>query len=166
MKGKLLAGAYPGAARIPESRQKLENLLECGIRHIINLTEQNEFDHYGILFTPYDKILEETAFRKKCTVTYSRHAIRDLDVPSFQTMVNILDEIDFSIGAGNPVYVHCRGGIGRTGTVVGCYLIRKGMATGDDVLDMIKKLRELDPKIQIISPETKAQQHVVQTWHE
>ena len=32
-----------------------------------------------------------------------------------------------------PVYVHCWGGIGRTGTVVGCWLVRHGM-TGDEAL--------------------------------
>ena len=47
---------------------------------------------------------------------------------------HILDEIDGAILNGKTVYVHCLGGIGRTGTVVGCYLVRHGIAAGGKAL--------------------------------
>jgi protein-tyrosine phosphatase len=37
-----------------------------------------------------------------------------------ELMTTILDAIDESMTAGKPVYVHCWGGMGRTGTVIGC----------------------------------------------
>ncbi len=43
-------------------------------------------------------------------------------------MVRILDLIDGELAAGRCVYVHCRAGIGRTGTTIGCHLIRSGLA--------------------------------------
>ena len=44
-------------------------------------------------------------------------------------MQDILDLIDESLSLDKPVFFHCWGGIGRTGTVLGCYLLRSKMAT-------------------------------------
>ena len=44
--------------------------------------------------------------------------------------------VDDALGEGRTVYVHCWGGIGRTGTVVGCWLVRHGL-TGRGALDQI-----------------------------
>ena len=38
----------------------------------------------------------------------------------------MLDTIDQALAAGHTMYVHCWGGVGRTGTVVGCHLVRHG----------------------------------------
>ena len=37
---------------------------------------------------------------------------------------------------GRKVYVHCWGGVGRTGTVVGCYLVRQGEREADPTVGM------------------------------
>jgi protein-tyrosine phosphatase len=47
-----------------------------------------------------------------------RIPVRDVDIPSPDTMRSILDAIDSAIDRCQPVYVHCWGGRGRTGTVV------------------------------------------------
>ena len=70
-----------------------------------------------------------------------RYPIRDVYIPTEELMVEILDAIDDDLASGHNVYVHCWGGVGRTGTVVGCWLIRHGYATADDVLEMISDLR-------------------------
>ena len=57
-------------------------------------------------------------------------------------MTAILDAIDTSLTGGRLVYVHCWGGVGRTGTVVGCWLLRHGLATRDAVLDTLAQLRQ------------------------
>ena len=36
-------------------------------------------------------------------------------------MVAILDSLDTAIADEHTIYLHCWGGIGRTGTVVGCW---------------------------------------------
>jgi protein-tyrosine phosphatase len=58
------------------------------------------------------------------------------------------------------VYVHCRGGIGRTGTVIGCWLARNGL-TGQAALDRIAELRAGTPDGYTQSPETAAQRAFV-----
>ena len=70
-------------------------------------------------------------------VVHERHPIRDLSVPrSPQDMASILDALDEALEGGRNVYVHCWGGVGRTGTVVGCWLVRHGL-TGDQALAQI-----------------------------
>ncbi len=79
-------------------------------------------------------------------------------------MWRILNQIDLVIAQKRPVYVHCLGGIGRTGTVVGCYLRRHGLADGKNVLEMIRKLRVTCEDAERRSPETKEQRVMVVGW--
>lgn len=63
--------------------------------------------------------------------------ILDVSVPHTSAMmIGILDALDTAIADGHTIYLHCWGGIGRTGTVVGCWLVRHGM-TGDEALSTI-----------------------------
>jgi protein-tyrosine phosphatase len=71
-------------------------------------------------------------------------------------MTTILDRIDELLAAGEVVYVHCLAGIGRTGPVVGCYLVRRGMS-GPDALDTVERLRGAPP-------ETPEQRRLVLDW--
>ena len=99
---------------------------------------------------------------------HRRLSIRDLDVPrSRDEMSRILDEIDAALALGHTVYVHCWGGIGRTGTVVGCHLVRHGL-TGDEALAAIARLWPTMQKShrRDRSPETAAQHAWVRGWRE
>jgi ADP-ribosylglycohydrolase len=161
-----LAGEFPGAKDPGEARQKLERLYDAGIRHIINLMEPDEIDHDGKPFHSYKNDLTEIAEKHDGSVSFSRYPIKDLHIPDSDQMAAILDAIDGAIDAHKPVYVHCWGGIGRTGTVVGCFLIRHGLAISRNVLEMIHLLRKNDPKIYRASPETPAQVKFVKSWPE
>jgi protein-tyrosine phosphatase len=68
------------------------------------------------------------------------------------------------INYDKPVHMHCWGGKGRTGTVVGCYLARHAMAAGSDVIDMIKELRKNTEDFSDPSPETREQINMVIKW--
>ena len=81
-------------------------------------------------------------------------------------MGRILDRIDACIAANRPVYVHCLGGLGRTGTVVGCYLARHGFSTGRSVIKMIRDLRRNTLTHYLNSPETNQQIDLVESWVE
>jgi len=162
--GKLLAGFYPGAKDPKEAAAKLTTLIDAGIRHVINLMEPDERDLAGHRFVPYEDVMESIASKMQISVTFDQLPIKDLSVPTERHMTRILNQIDLCIKHSKPVYVHCLGGIGRTGTVVGCYLVRHGLATGKNVLDIIRDLRKDTEDSERESPETGEQRKMVVGW--
>ncbi|MHB8974455.1 MAG: protein-tyrosine phosphatase family protein [Pirellulaceae bacterium] len=125
------------------------------------------FHHQELQFECDERIAgvhEEPPTVSPVTIRYS---IPDVLVPPPQLMSEILDHIDRSLQANRPVYVHCWGGIGRTGTVIGCWLLRQGLATRDSVLPTLAQLRQHDmERGHRVSPETEAQRQFVLNWRE
>lgn len=164
--GKFLAGHYPGDTSPVEMKKKLRGLISAGIRYVINLMEEAEHDRYRGLFSPYQPHLNKYAHEKGADITCVRRPIADMDIPSKEEMEAILNEIDFAVENEKPVYVHCLGGKGRTGTVVGCYLMRHGIAAKSTVFEVIQHLRRNDPESRHPSPESTIQRHMVMNWKE
>jgi hypothetical protein len=163
--GKFLAGAYPGDL-VPEAAEaKLRALVEAGIRYFVDLTSPGERNLFGQLLSPYQDLLGEIA-AGRLKIIYHRLPISDLDVPSRAEMEEILSVIDGAILGEMPVYVHCLGGIGRTGTVVGCWLARHGIEQGRAVIDLIQRLRRNEVHALAPSPETARQRRFICGWKE
>ena len=158
--GHFLAGEYPGHAYGEQLRQRLDSYLDFGIDTFIDLTDPNELH-------PYLPILKEQAGYYGIDIRYKRYAITDHGVPTLETMQAILDEIDSSLTAGRKVYVHCWGGIGRTGTTIGCYLVRHGR-TGQQALAQLAEWWQDVPKSRMWphSPETERQVQFVLNWND
>ncbi len=164
--GEFLAGCYPGSEDGQQAIQKLAGIIDSGIRTMINLMEQNEFNWAGKAFEGYEKQMQPIAASLGTSVRFERMPIKDTWVPSRTEMIEILDRIDASINDGEPVYLHCWGGRGRTGTVVGCYLARHGIASGRNILKMIQEFRKNTEDHQMPSPETAQQVDMVLSWVE
>ena len=156
--GKFLAGGHPALvdALVEEL---LSALLAAGVRTFIDLTEQHETDGYAVA-------LQCLAGEREMETAYLHFPICDRSVPSAWTMARILDVIDRSMADGRPVYVHCFGGIGRTGTVVGCHLRRRTGATQKDVMLKIADLRRDMPFAWEVSPHAPEQVLMVENWSE
>lgn len=162
--GKLLAGCYPGDRDVDEAERKLKGLIDAGVRHVVNLMEAHEVDHKSRAFAPYEEKLAQLAREMGREIECIRIPIRDGSVPTRETMRSILDAIDGHIAQGLPVFVHCWGGKGRTGTVVGCYLVRHGLAIEKEALARIQELRRHDPTSSQASPENATQCDMVKSW--
>lgn len=140
--GKILAGTYPGELDEDIARPKLHAIVDAGVRTFINLMYPDEIDYEGELFAPYAPICTAYAQKQGVHLTYMRFSIKDGGLPTPELMTEILGAIDAALEAGGAVYLHCWGGHGRTGTVVGCYLIEHGLATADNFVSVIKYLRQ------------------------
>ena len=94
-----------------------------------------------------------------------RRDIADNGVTSRDEMIATLDVIDHHLRDGCNVYVHCWGGSGRTGTVVGCWLRRHGYAQSGEVIDLLRRLRaEGDRKGGTSRPPSRGRSRMVLEW--
>lgn len=157
IEGRLLAGEYPGHFDEDDARERLRAFLDAGIRSFIDLTERRD------RLDPYDRILRQVAKEADVEVAYERMPIRDLGIPREGLMPEILARIESELAAGRPVYFHCWGGIGRTGTVAGCWLSGQGL-TCDAALARIMALRASTPDGRRASPETAEQREFIRQW--
>ena len=123
--GRFMAGEYPRGVQDEQSRHKLSAYLRCGIRLFIDLTEEGESG-----LRPYEPMLRALADDMELDVEYVRCPISDGGIPDEHTMTAILDHIETAMSEDKMVYVHCWGGVGRTGTVVATHLVRSGMSAG------------------------------------
>jgi len=158
--GRFLAGEYPGHFDAVQAQRRLDALIEAGFDTFIDLTKEGEV-------YPYSFFLKEQAGAYGLEVQYYRFPIGDFGLPSTGQMRAILDQIDESLSVGRKVYLHCWGGIGRTGTTVGCYLVRHGLSGEEALLQLAVWWRDV-PKSRIHphSPETSEQAAFVRSWVE
>lgn len=154
--GRLLAGEAPGAVDRAVAIRKLRRVLAAGVTLFVDLTEPGE---YGV--PSYAALLPLVA--PDNAITHVAMPIRDQAVPTPAAMRAILDLLDSALAREQCVYVHCRGGIGRTGTVIGCFLVRHGLS-GTAALDRLAHLRSPTPDRRRPSPATEAQRTMVLEW--
>jgi ADP-ribosylglycohydrolase/protein-tyrosine phosphatase len=148
----LVAGQYPGSRGRITHTLKMAGIVNLEIDTIINLMELDELER----FTPYQKALKHVIQNLKI----HHLPIRDMDIPDDQTLQRILDTMENDIENAKRVYVHCWGGHGRTGTVIGSWLVKEGM-NAEEALDKIKKQRLLTSFGDAPSPQTPEQIDVI-----
>jgi protein-tyrosine phosphatase len=108
-------------------------------------------------------LLQKEAAALGRSAMHRRFPIPDGGTPTQAQMTHILDTIDAALDDGHTVYVHCWGGIGRTGTVVGCYMVCQG-ASSQEALKEIARLRQGTPDGDRRSPETDEQEQLILSW--
>jgi protein-tyrosine phosphatase len=158
--GQFLAGEHPVEFSDIVTLARLTSLLDAGVQTFVNLTEERE------RMPNYAAVLHDLAQARQVNLEVLRMPIPDRRVPSVELLKSILDVIDDSLARHKPVYVHCFAGIGRTGTIVGCYLKRHRRATTQDVIERISKLRRQMPFGGEPSPHTPEQIQLVENWPE
>jgi protein-tyrosine phosphatase len=155
--GQIIAGEYPGSDDTEFAQAMLRSLLEAGVSVFFDLTSKGELE-------PYQNALAKEAERFGSVPEYQKWPIRDMSANTVKKMTELLDAIDESVDAGKTVYLHCAAGLGRTGVVVGCYLVRHGMS-GEEALEAIPRMRRRDiPGHTMVSPETQAQRNMIREW--
>jgi ADP-ribosylglycohydrolase/protein-tyrosine phosphatase len=148
----LIAGQYPGSSGRVTHVLKMSDIVTMEIDSIVNLMELEELKR----FSPYQKALQFVSSNLKI----HHLPIRDMDIPEDLILQKILDTIERDISSGKRVYVHCWGGHGRTGTVIGAWLVKEGMSS-KEALEQIKAQRLLTLFGDAPSPQTPEQIDVI-----
>ena len=151
--GLTLAGEYPGHLDPERASRKINLLVDNGVRTFVDLTTTAD----GL--EPYDHHLTTIAERRGLQLQHVTHPIPDMGVISEEGYTEIIRTIREAAQRGG-VYVHCWGGIGRTGTVVGCLLVDSGH-TPEAALAQLNAWRSVTSKAHMPAPQTTAQSDVV-----
>ena len=117
-------GVLAGMGRPMGSPNELQDLRDMDIAAIVSLTE-----------TPLSPILvEEFGFE------YRHLPIADFAPPTLAQVHEFVAFVRKMRDAKRPVDLHCGAGVGRTGTMLACYLVAEG-DSGDDAIARIRMLR-------------------------
>lgn len=116
--GRLAALSYP------ESDDAFTVLWDMGIRALLNLSE-----------TP----LPLDALNKVGLLT-EHISIVVYEAPTVQQIKQALAMINSCLDRNMPVGIHCIAGLGRTGTILACYLIERGLSARS-AIDAIRQWR-------------------------
>ena len=144
--GIIYAGEYPGDKNGEFAKNKIEQMYHFGIRHFIDLTEEGEL-------RPYNHLLPNDT-------TYTRFPIVDCGAPkNIESVQRLLLRIEELKKMEGYVYVHCWGGVGRTGTIVACYLSQNWKEPElNNTLEVLRRnFSEMPKSAYRKTPETKEQ---------
>ena len=119
--GRLALSARPRGGDWLED--EIVNWKRSGVDAILSLLTPDEERELDLAY--------EADTAKKHDVDFSSFPIPDRQVPrSESSLRQMIEKINSRLLAGSNVLVHCRQGVGRTGLVAACLLIKHGMSPG------------------------------------
>jgi len=120
--GRLAGCAEPGISSPMD--YDLDLLRRVGITHLVTLTERD---------------LDQQALASH-GLTNIHLPIFDRETPSIPQTYMLLRRMQLLLDAGNVVAVHCKAGLGRTGTVLAAWLIREGGLSAASALERLRQI--------------------------
>ena len=116
-----------GGSAGPRSKSDLIALKNYGVAALVRLVEA---DHSRVTADEIREVGLEDYFEP----------VPDFTAPTQDQIHKIIAYIDSHLEDGAPVVVSCNMGIGRTGVILACYLVHKGL-TADAALQLVRRRR-------------------------
>lgn len=147
---RIYAGEY--ARDLENPQPKIDALVRFGITHFIDLTEEGEL-------IPYQQLLPA-----RCT--HLRFPIQDVSIPDdFQSVYELMQYIDkIHATPDTKIYIHCWGGVGRTGVIVGCYYVYHGEPYIKALTHLKESFKECPKSNRRRTPETWSQERFIKDF--
>jgi ADP-ribosylglycohydrolase len=161
---RVLCGEYPRSRTETPDHPKTTALLGAGVRVFIDLTCEGELGPY------FPEIVVGTAEKLGISpeeIEHRRHEIVDQSVPDAPAdMRAALRAIRSARHRRKIPYIHCWGGVGRTGTVAACFLSDMLGLRSQASLDAFQnRWKACGKSAHRCSPETGGQENYVRNWN-
>jgi len=108
---------------IPTSIDEMQWVIDQGVKSIVTVKEE-----------PLDDDWVKD-------VNYLHVHSNDMNVPEFDDLTHAINFIHRRITNNEPVMVHCLAGLGRTGTLLACYLVKHQKMSADDAIQKVREER-------------------------
>jgi protein-tyrosine phosphatase len=116
-----------------DMEQDLKRITEKKITTVIMLVSNEELAHYGVpnLKSKFDSL----------HIRIYQSPIADYGLPSPIQTREILNQLHKSVKSNENVLIHCVGGYGRSGTIMGCYSRQYLKKSENEVIDYVRSIR-------------------------